>query len=132
AVVPAMSYGGPAVSHGNEAEREDERPADTLYRLPYAGDRQYRRRCRRLRQDDQNTSLCQRAGGREQRLLGRPPQVACLRCTQENKYRRRRRPTRQGDAHSIHGRLRHLPCCERIAFQIEVAASAARVVSLVL
>ena len=50
------------VPHGHHAERQDEGPADALYRLPHARNRQHRRHRWRLWPDDQSTAVCQRAG----------------------------------------------------------------------
>src|SRR5687768_15739003 len=113
-----MPCRGPAVPHGNETERKDEGPADPLHRLSYAGNRQYRGHCWRFWQDDQDASVCQCAGGREQRLLARPLEVPCVRCALENKRGRRRCAAWSGDAHPIHGRLRDVPPGERVTVQV--------------
>ena len=74
----------------------------TLHRLPHAGHRQYRRHRRRLRQDDQDAALCQRAGRREQRLLAGPVEVPCVRRAAEDQRGGRRRAAGPGDADSVH------------------------------
>ena len=76
------------------------------------------RHCRRFRQDDQDASVCQCAGGREQRLLAGPFEVPCVRCALENKCGSRRGAAGSGDAHPVHGRLRDMPRCERVAVQV--------------